>query len=1368
MKKLTLLFIFITILTSTFAQSIPVTFHFKPDYKEFTTLRVADTFNGWNNADDAMVMTDPDNDGEYEITIDLAVGIDHNYKFVMDANWGLAFSDPDNPRVNAADNNNSQMLVNDPMITYLTPRDINSKFETFIDATKNGMPIRAVFAFSAGNPIDPSKLVVKIDGVTLANPSQYYNAQKKEFLYQPNPALSTGEHTVSVSITSAKGSDAKSATFIRDPNYVAYQVPVDFYYDQYNTFVDFSQTLTSVSAVGTFNNWNETFNPLKDTDKDGLWEGTAIVAPGNYEYKYKLNNLFWVNDPDQPVYGTSADKNNLLIVKADSIASMKLLSPNEGHIFKNDTTFKLNVLLRPGIKSSGIDKSTITVKFDNAAVSHSFDTTTSTLSANINLSGEGRHIASVTFKNKEGLTVSRKFVYGLYPHPKGKYVVDAESDEPYSYPQSVPAGSADIQWIKITEVPTHDSLRIEIALKDISDRTRAGLIISGTAKNRINAPLDLDIETLDWSDKGFFIPVAAPRNAFENTSIDNRIFTDAVSDKSINVNSNALVSNKFEFTISLAFVDSLIGSWSQNRLFYIFSYLASEDKSGKSLEVTSALGGSEAIEDPDIYDAAFIRSGFWQDRLLHNYIAAGQTDGPRLTALDGRGRGLISVTATEISDSLAKFGPDITFLTPGVEYWYQDVTITGTISDPEITTMTFHFNNSVTTQNVSNGRFSVSVELKEGENIIFIEAQDKRGYKSISRNLVLTYKPDNMPSVNIGALVSGRTVTLTANAVSPAAVTFSYTWSSDPKNPATVFVNSTTKDAQITIPQTDGEYYFNVRVRDSKNNRVTAKILLVAKGDSVYVPDINYHSSWIDDAIVYEIYPRSFSSQGGFKGITDKITYLKELGINTVWFMPVFEGPTTHGYEITDYYSVEKDYGTDSEFKLMLQGLKANNIKVILDYVVNHTSVQHPFMQNVMEYKSHSPWADFYIWEGEPGNSNYNFEFDWSSLPNLNHDNSYVRKYFIDAAKHWVNVYGIDGYRCDVAWGVEQRNPEFWQEWRRALKNIKPEVFLEAEAASNEPVFYDKRFDSANDWELRNRIIGALNGTVTLQQLHIEVVRTYPEHARPFRFIENHDEIRIASSHDTKRSVLAHTLLFTMNGIPLIYSGAEVGETTRREMINWADTDNITPYFKKMIDLRKKYIHNPEIQLVNNTDASNIYSYASISGDDVVITAANFRKDPKSASLNLANLPYDGSSTYYLTDLYDGSVHALTSAQSAAFEISFEAYQAKVFYYGLDSVAVSVDDLADNLLPQEYKLYQNYPNPFNPTCKIKYQITTSDRVTLKIYDIMGKEVTTLVDEVKNPGSYETEFNASGLSSGIYFYQIKSGAFSETKKLMLLK
>ncbi|MFA6026688.1 MAG: hypothetical protein WC727_09655, partial [Ignavibacteriaceae bacterium] len=139
-------------------------------------------------------------------------------------------------------------------------------------------------------------------------------------------------------------------------------------------------------------------------------------------------------------------------------------------------------------------------------------------------------------------------------------------------------------------------------------------------------------------------------------------------------NGDALTKKEFTFTVSLQFLDSLLTGWMQTRNFYIFSYLSAEDTTGSSYEVTMNDGASYLAEDPDIYDAAFVRSGSWQKRMFANFIAADAPMGPNYVSLDGQGRGILSLKATDISDSLATYGPVVTMLTPGVEYWYRDIT----------------------------------------------------------------------------------------------------------------------------------------------------------------------------------------------------------------------------------------------------------------------------------------------------------------------------------------------------------------------------------------------------------------------------------------------------------------------------------------------------------------------------------------------------------------------------------------------------------------------------------------------------------------------------------------------------------------------
>jgi glycosidase len=1367
-----LIAIYLFVISNIIAQTVPITLHYKPIINNFTTLRLVGNFNGWDNNDAEMVMTDPDGDGVYEITNNFSMGVEHMYKFVFDADWGLAWNDPDNPDIKLSDNNNSVLNVTDPYITYLLPRGQNTDHRTYVDTTVEGEPIRAIFAFTPENPIDLNTLSVRIDNVALDNPVQYSIEDKKEFFYQPPIPLAEGNHTVVVSISSSQGTRTKISTFKRTPGLVIYKAPVDFYYDEYNTGSTILQNVISASVVGEFNNWNESFDKMNDENNDGLWEVTSYAEVGEYEYKFKLNGAIWINDPDESNFST-INENNLFSVVLDSLPSIKLISPNESTIFESDPAeLNFKAVLRPGVLSK-IDESSLVIKLNDNVVNSTYNADSNLVTSAIILTGEGIHNISVEFSNTSGLAVSETYTYGIFTSTTGFYVADAINDEPYTYPDSVPNGSADILSVLIDEVSTHDSLSFTIKMKDISDRTRLGLLISNPVSTSASDPLQLEIKTENWQNEGVFLSIGQPGNSFENTEKENRFWESmkplVLSDKGLVVNSDAGATNHFKFSISLAYLDSLLGSWTRDRSFYLFSYLANEDMSGNGFEVTANEGGSDAVEDPDIYDAAFFRSGFWQDRIFSNYIPVGGKMGPRLVSLNGFGRGKKSFVASDISDSLATYGPAINFLTPSVTYWYDNVNVKGTLSDSEIATATFSFNGVESSVNITNSQFDVPVVLDEGENIIFVKATDNKGFASTSKNLVITYEKNHKPTVKINGTVSGRTVSLSAEAVSPDSLSFTYMWIDDDLNPENIIGSVTSMDVQFDIPETEGEYYINVRATDSKGGMANARKLIFAKSDSVFLAKENDHSAWIDDAIVYEIYPRSYSSSANFEGILNKIPDMLSLGINTIWFMPIYTGPTTHGYEITNYFDFEEDFGNADDFRSLVDALHNAGIKVILDFVVNHTSIHHRFMQNVLEYGEHSPWADFYIWDGEPGNSNYEYYFDWGSLPNLNHKNKDVRDYFIKAALYWVEEFDIDGYRCDVAWGVEERNTDFWQEWRTALKNIKPELLLEAEASSADAIFYQNRFDSANDWDLRNDIINVTNGTLTINEMDAELRKTYPNHARPFRFIENHDEVRVASSHDTQRSKLMHTILMTANGIPLIYSGGEVGELTNRGMIDWSDPDNIRLFFKSLIKIRKNYVSNPIIHRVVNSSPEKIYTYSSTSGNDIILTYANFAnvQNNSEVTINRNNFPDDGVNTYYLTNLFNGDVIEILPNSTSISLDTLSAYETIVYYFGEEPVIVSVSD-EDNLIIDDFQLSQNYPNPFNPTTQIIYAISQSSHVTIKVFDILGREVTTLVNKQMAKGRYNVSMNGSNLSSGIYFYTMQAGNYFDTKKLVLLK
>jgi hypothetical protein len=346
---------------------------------------------------------------------------------------------------------------------------------------------------------------------------------------------------------------------------------------------------------------------------------------------------------------------------------------------------------------------------------------------------------------------------------------------------------------------------------------------------------------------------------------------------------------------------------------------------------------------------------------------------------------------------------------------------------------------------------------------------------------------------------------------------------------------------------------------------------------------------------------------------------------------------------------------------------------------------------------------------------------------------------------------------------------------RARLKNLKPEAFLLAESpADNQQEghtldIFNSKFDAAYDWELRGfNGVGAFNtilaGTSNTSTLNPVISKTYPVNAYPMRFIENHDFLRATSEFGIKQSKLAHTIIFTINGIPLIYGGGEVGELTQLNNINWSDPNNFLPYFKKLLALRKNYIRNDaRVTMLTSTGSNLIDTYLTQTDTSSLLTVANFSNSSASFTINFAGNIQDSS--VYLNDLInDTSMHVSVSGlNSVTFKLA--GLEVKVYslqQYSTTSVAGTTPTVFD------FQLSQNYPNPFNPSTTIRYSIPERSKVTLKIYDITGRELLTLLNGEVNAGNYKINFISSKLPSGVYFYTLRSNTFVSTKKMLLLK
>ncbi len=332
------------------------------------------------------------------------------------------------------------------------------------------------------------------------------------------------------------------------------------------------------------------------------------------------------------------------------------------------------------------------------------------------------------------------------------------------------------------------------------------------------------------------------------------------------------------------------------------------------------------------------------------------------------------------------------------------------------------------------------------------------------------------------------------------------------------------------------------------------------------------------EGVYYEIFVRSFQDSDGdgvgdLAGATERLDYLEDLGVTGVWLMPVHPSPSYHGYDVTDFYEVNPDYGTLADFDTFVAEAHARGISVVMDLVVNHTSDQHPWFLRAKtedpDYRDYYAWSDTDLgWRGTGGSpawhetpSGYYLGLFWSGMPDLNYRNPAVVQEMNDVAKFWLNR-GVDGFRIDAiqhivegADGNIRNTPEniAWVEAFGAyIKTLNPEAFLVGEtwtdAGTIARYFTDGSLDAAFDYPLWSALLEAVQSpsaadlVFTLKQN----AELYPPDAPLATFISNHDQVRPGTSlgflrRDVPRLKLAAGLLLTLPGTPFLYYGEEIG-----------------------------------------------------------------------------------------------------------------------------------------------------------------------------------------------------------------------------------
>jgi cyclomaltodextrinase / maltogenic alpha-amylase / neopullulanase len=601
-------------------------------------------------------------------------------------------------------------------------------------------------------------------------------------------------------------------------------------------------------------------------------------------------------------------------------------------------------------------------------------------------------------------------------------------------------------------------------------------------------------------------------------------------------------------------------------------------------------------------------------------------------------------------------------------------TLYGEVPEPNVTMALHHTWSTGSTQydfGTVSGRFDYTAPLYDGDNDFYWVGtlNNETGQSSV---LTIVKDVQQQPEAVMDVNEFGGIIYLDADqSWDPQGQDLDYLWTQEETNPQQVSIaGATTPHASFVVPPTAGTYVFELRLEDTDGNITVAQTLAeVFDGGGVDSFELWKSAQWIREAVVYEIYPRSYDPSSQLSAITNDMPRLQALGISAIWLMPIFEGPTWHGYAVTDYYSIEQDLGTLATFGDLVEAAHAHGIKVMLDMVINHTDVGHPWMQDAMEK---GELSNAYDWYDRDGNGDYTYYYDWESLPNLNYANPDVRHYMIEMCKWWITEYDVDGFRCDAAWGVQSRWGQFWADWRYELKTLKPDIYLLAEATMSDWSILWDRFDSAMDWELYFDANGIeqLFSNSTPEGLHDRISNygvDWPEHKFPFRFMENHDEDRYIAHKTPEQTKTAATLLLTIPGVPMMYAGQEVGEETMRDAIQWnGDTNNMYEHYETLLWARNNLrgMTGDYEWYLWNTSGDNVFSYARYwAGEPIPIMTLNL-----SGSFHYTVVPLptaswgiDPGTTYTLTELFSGDHWQVTGADMVQLETGLDPYQSKLF-----------------------------------------------------------------------------------------------------------
>lgn len=395
------------------------------------------------------------------------------------------------------------------------------------------------------------------------------------------------------------------------------------------------------------------------------------------------------------------------------------------------------------------------------------------------------------------------------------------------------------------------------------------------------------------------------------------------------------------------------------------------------------------------------------------------------------------------------------------------------------------------------------------------------------------------------------------------------------------------------------------------------------------------------DAIIYQVNLRAFSADASFKGVTARLDAIKDLGATVIYLMPVYPvgvlnsaGGLGSPYSVKDYKGVNTEFGTLADLQALVAAAHDRNMTVILDWVANHTSWDNAWIANKSWYKQDAKGNII----SPPGTG-------WADVAQLDFSNKDMRAAMIDAMKYWVYTANVDGFRCDAADFVPF---DFWKEANDALRTITThKLLMLAEGTRNDHfkagfnLVYGMGYYSG----LESKVYGTGASVTTLQDLNTSEYATAYRGSQVVRYITNHDVYNSDGSPinlygGKNGSLAAFVVTAYMKGVPMIYTGQEVGTTRGMDFfyhtpVDWTINADLTAAYKKILNFRKNSdaLKNGDLAVYSSDDVA---AFTKVTDKEKVLVIDNLRNNNVTY-----NLPASISKTGW-KDAFTGASVTLT------------------------------------------------------------------------------------------------------------------------------